>query len=529
MSTRATTQDMLAQLAREKAAEEAEERERLAQEKAAKQARKKSPPPSPGRKSALKGSSGGSGAAATPDGEVPVKNPGQTSGGRLRKMVRISSFASGGTAGPNARQPVAGWRSNGIYSGAGKLESIGDGWTDEDWEGANRDDVLMRIRLAMDDANTAVQMDRENDDRMALRFYTKTVVVLIQVITYLELRGHEKKDKETVGNLQGLVSSYRSRIAALKEIASQKMDRRQSHVAFQEIEELDLHENATGPEEPKPTIVTMVPFYHLRLIRQSILFGGYVSAKVFIPKEVWRQHNAKFTGLSTKVSAFEELLFQICHSVVPVELPSKDSDAEGWQRALTALNVMLEHLHKSSVSLARSFNYLEASEKDTSAEVGESGVEKGHYLKMFQKGAMDVLKTTVVNPTLTAYKRVEAAVPGRITTEALAHYAELVAEVCLKSQVFDVWLKRVGADGSSDDSATAVPSALLLKQKVRKCLLEVSKIFHDVMCEMIWRDLQRLLERYLRKMRKSFARMYWDDDIEDDDTTSLPSSMAMAL
>jgi hypothetical protein len=334
------------------------------------------------------------------------------------------------------------------------------------------------------------------------------------VITYLELRGHEKKDKETVGNLQGLVSSYRSRIAALKEIASQKMDRRQSHVAFQEIEvmlktlschtrthvrahmcakhahrslhaacfpdqELDLHENATGPEEPKPTIVTMVPFYHLRLIRQSILFGGYVSAKVFIPKEVWRQHNAKFTGLSTKVSAFEELLFQICHSVVPVELPSKDSDAEGWQRALTALNVMLEHLHKSSVSLARSFNYLEASEKDTSAEVGEGGVEKGHYLKMFQKGAMDVLKTTVVNPTLTAYKRVEAAVPGRITTEALAHYAELVAEVCLKSQVFDVWLKRVGVDGSSDDSATAVPSALLLKQKVSCRMIHGYQCFHD--------------------------------------------------
>jgi len=140
----------------------------------------------------MKGSSGGSGAAATPDGEVPVKNPGQTSGGRLRKMVRISSFASGGTAGPNARQPAAGWRSNGINSGAGKLESIGDGWTDEDWEGANRDDVLMRIRLAMDDANTAVQMDRENDDRMALRFYTKTLVVLIQVClshSFLPLHG----------------------------------------------------------------------------------------------------------------------------------------------------------------------------------------------------------------------------------------------------------------------------------------------------------------------------------------------------
>ena len=125
------------------------------------------------------------------------------------------------------------------------------------------------------------------------------------------------------------------------------------------------------------------------------------------------------------------------------------------------------HTQHTTPSLARSFNYLEASEKDTKAEEGDSSAEKGHYLKMFQKGAMDVIKTTVVNPTLTAYKRVEAAVPGRITTEALAHYAELVAEVCLKSQVFDVWLKRVGVDGSSDDSASVQPDALLFKQKVR--------------------------------------------------------------
>ena len=49
------------------------------------------------------------------------------------------------------------------------------------------------------------------------------------------------------------------------------------------------------------------------------------------------------------MSAFEELLFQICHTVVPVELPSKDSNGEGWQRAIDALATMLDHLQKSSV------------------------------------------------------------------------------------------------------------------------------------------------------------------------------------
>lgn len=32
---------------------------------------------------------------------------------------------------------------------------------------------------------------------------------------------------------------------------------------------------------------------------------------------------------------------------------------------------------------------------------------------------------------------------------------------------------------------------------------------------MVLRDLEGLVDRYLRKMRKSFARMYWDEAYED--------------
>lgn len=36
-----------------------------------------------------------------------------------------------------------------------------------------------------------------------------------------------------------------------------------------------------------------------------------------------------------------------------------------------------------------------------------------------------------------------------------------------------------------------------------------------VVCAMVLRDLEVLVDRYLEKMRKSFARMYWDEDYED--------------
>lgn len=32
---------------------------------------------------------------------------------------------------------------------------------------------------------------------------------------------------------------------------------------------------------------------------------------------------------------------------------------------------------------------------------------------------------------------------------------------------------------------------------------------------MVLRDLETLLDRYMRKMRKSLARMYWDEDYEN--------------
>ena len=74
----------------------------------------------------------------------------------------------------------------------------------------------------------------------------------------------------------------------------------------------------------------------------------------------------------------------------------------------------------------------------------------------------------VVNPTLTAYKRAEASVPSRITTETLAHYAELVAEVCIKSQIFDKWLERVGVDSEAEVAAVSAtaPECLLIKEQV---------------------------------------------------------------
>ena len=48
-----------------------------------------------------------------------------------------------------------------------------------------------------------------------------------------------------------------------------------------------------------------------------------------------------------------------------------------------------------------------------------------------------------------------------------------------------------------------------------------ARFLQEVVCELVLRDLESLLERYLRKMRKSFARMHWDLDVSGNQNSQL--------
>ena len=57
---------------------------------------------------------------------------------------------------------------------------------------------------------------------------------------------------------------------------------------------------------------------------------------------------------------------------------------------------------------------------------------------------------------------------------------------------------------------------LVLVQELRAELNLTSQFMRDVICELLLRDTEYLLDRYMRKMRKSFSRMYWDDEIGEE-------------
>jgi hypothetical protein len=66
----------------------------------------------------------------------------------------------------------------------------------------------------------------------------------------------------------------------------------------------NLNVNAPVPLEPCPDSFLLRPFWLMRCLFQTIAHprGGYISTKLFVPRDVWRVKNVKIKGIDEKVS-----------------------------------------------------------------------------------------------------------------------------------------------------------------------------------------------------------------------------------
>lgn len=443
--------------------------------------------------------------------------------GQLLAMAHFTDnlFAS------SRRKSTWGSKHEHVVDGPGPVEQLVAAQGDAS---ASRAMILARLALAADYANTAVKMDQSEDTTMAARFYKKACAVMIATLESLN-QNEKQLDPTFINVLEDKVNMYAKQLELLggSQRPSSTKKRRQSHVAFTELDSLntrvglddvafpsDGHGIMAGHFEPEPRMRSRRPFWLLRLLRQSILFGGFLNEKVYVPKDVWRQHQAKLTALSSKTTCLEEVLAMICHNVVSLEIPATDADTPQWNRANMVFRQLLECIYEQQSMLSRSFQWMVPSEATTSFRNNLLGVDE-HKSRwgMIGEGALNILTSKVVNPTMTAIKRVEAAVPSRITSEALTHYSELISEVCLQSQVIDRWVLRCGQERDPDQGHSGRNYSLVPKREVERLVEELAAVYETVICELLLRETQCLVERYMRKTRKSVVRMYWDEADED--------------
>lgn len=44
--------------------------------------------------------------------------------------------------------------------------------------------------------------------------------------------------------------------------------------------------------------------------------------------------------------------------------------------------------------------------------------------------------------------------------------------------------------------------------------MSITASLRDIVVEILFRDLEYLLDKYMTDMRKIFSRMYWDEDVD---------------
>lgn len=110
------------------------------------------------------------------------------------------------------------------------------------------------------------------------------------------------------------------------------------------------------PREDPPSSLLLRPYWLLRVFRKVIQKGGYLSPKVFVPKLVWSQYGVKFTGLSAKTSAFEQLLISVRSRVFLAEPLA--TDTEGSTNTLNELKSLSRDLLQLQNNLSKPLPYI---------------------------------------------------------------------------------------------------------------------------------------------------------------------------
>lgn len=282
--------------------------------------------------------------------------------------------------------------------------------------------------------------------------------------------------------------------------------------------------SATWQVEPDNSLRR--PFWVLKLIRATITTGGFVTPRFHVPRLVWEQYGAKLNGLATKTSAFETVLALLVNRVLPLELVAADAndgtqDLAKVQRALHVFQGLRAELDALQNTLARPFPFIkEVAATSTSTPAGGSTpADGGGGIQQF-RGLLASLGKKVRKSAVsayTAYERMGVALPAKIGDDELVSYASLVAEMCDKAEALDAWFVRLDARRKALQESLRRDSGRNENEAVHQCvegilveLLHSARFLQEVVVELLLRDLDSLVESYLRKMRKSFARMTWE-------------------
>nr|AFN02836.1 putative microtubule interacting and transport domain-containing protein [Phakopsora pachyrhizi] len=313
----------------------------------------------------------------------------------------------------------------------------------------------------------------------------------------------------------------------------------------------DIPGGMAGPR-PYPHNPTRRPFHLMKQIKKSISVGGYVSARLYVPKQMWCQTGIKLHGLETKIKLMEALINGLdlverdgeslvggqiqdeADGVVGAE--EEIADGEGRGDGLEDgedENLTVDERNKLQLSTRSSARVLDTTERfmkrleafEELIEGAQGGIAKklGFSSNGSQETAygQNTMKKGSGLGTLMAQKLgkgFDRITNGRNTVDPSAIYVETISKLFEKSQVIDVHLasldrannalmlkgksrgigivKRGGSEKRIGLYEFVGPQS---KSQIEGRLRKVPEFYSMIVCRFVVADMGVLLDKYVKR------------------------------
>ena len=261
----------------------------------------------------------------------------------------------------------------------------------------------------------------------------------------------------------------------------------------------DTEHKAATPPEPAPTGADewRRPFWLMRILRQSMEKGGYLSpdGRVFVPRRLWVQKGARFTALAAKLECAQCVLSEL-QRLNALDYRQPPTFAKQLEKLGETLDGQQNSLHRLLPFVPEPRSTREAEERERSKGLAN--------LTDRLKGGLKLLDKT-------------AARLGNMPAKCAdpAEYVATISSVFAASAMLEIWidhyaklgngdplLAKLGGGGGGGGGSGSQASGPVIFERLHRC----AAFLYEVMCAFVIHDLDGLLQRHMRKASAAFLK-----------------------
>ncbi|CAG8496595.1 10006_t:CDS:2 [Scutellospora calospora] len=217
----------------------------------------------------------------------------------------------------------------------------------------------------------------------------------------------------------------------------------------------------SGISELPPNDVHLKPFWLMRLLERTMTTGGYLTQKLYIPRNLWLQGHAKLTAIDAKVSSCDVVL----NCLVRLSKTSVD-DMDVLVKVLEGIEPIIEGLQNS---LARKLSYVETTN-------GKGRQSTSSLMNWGSKLSRGLDKMGISNAT--------------IRSEEANEYVDVLLKVFQNVDVVEKYIRHFCSMKAPYNTNHS---------KIVTRLYKFSDYFGNVLCRFVMKDLGILADKYIKK------------------------------